>query len=451
MESVTRERAQCASDARPGAPSKGQAQVLDRRVVSNLCSLYASEGLKFLIPVILVPYLTRTLGPGMWGVVAIGSSYGMLLDRIIQYGFALSGTRDVSAHAKDSEALGRIVAGVQGSKLLLVAAAAVITVGARYLVPTFRAYPSMAWGGLFFGVANGVSFYWYFQGSERLALCALLDTIGRLTGLVLIFVFVRGPEDGGAVLFCRAAALGVADLGSLVLMYRHVPFRLPRASSVAQAFRDGFACFLTRFTGGFASSANVFLLGFLAEPAVVGLYAVAEKIAIAAIQGASVLNQVLFPRVMRAAHEGFEAYCAYWRKAAILILGMGSVASATVFFAAPFVVPILFKETIREAVVLTQVLAVAPLFAATANLLTLLGLIAFRRDRDFFIVILTAAVSNLVLLFTLVPLWGAYGMAITFALISFLQAVMAYGFLVRRGLNPLRRVRHTGAPSARQP
>src|SRR5690606_7080343 len=89
-------------------------------IVQNALALYAAQFAGYLLPLATVPYLARVLGPGSLGLVAFAQALGAYVALVVEYGFHLSGTREVVRHRSNPDRLAEILAGVTGARLLLV-------------------------------------------------------------------------------------------------------------------------------------------------------------------------------------------------------------------------------------------------------------------------------------------------------------------------------------------
>lgn len=72
--------------------------VLSSPLGRNIFYLYLAQGTNYLFPLLLLPYLSRTLKPEEFGVFAAGQAFGVALLFLLEYGFSLSGTREVAKH-----------------------------------------------------------------------------------------------------------------------------------------------------------------------------------------------------------------------------------------------------------------------------------------------------------------------------------------------------------------
>jgi PST family polysaccharide transporter len=107
---------------RPPLPS------LTGRFARQVGALYLLQIANYIIPLVLLPYLTRVLEPERFGLVSFAQGLMFLFALLVNYGFSLSGTRAVALARADPERFSRVAADIWGAKLALLAAALVVLV-----------------------------------------------------------------------------------------------------------------------------------------------------------------------------------------------------------------------------------------------------------------------------------------------------------------------------------
>src|SRR5918992_2734801 len=91
-------------------------------VTVNAAALYAGQFAIAVLPLVVLPYLARVLGPAQLGVVVFVQYFSFLVGALLEYGFGLSATREVARTRADPDAMAATVAGVVGAKALLILA-----------------------------------------------------------------------------------------------------------------------------------------------------------------------------------------------------------------------------------------------------------------------------------------------------------------------------------------
>src|SRR3989338_2604121 len=65
-------------------------------VLANFISLTTLQGINYVLPVIVLPYLIRVIGPEKFGLVAFSQAFVQYFMIFTDYGFSLSATREIS-------------------------------------------------------------------------------------------------------------------------------------------------------------------------------------------------------------------------------------------------------------------------------------------------------------------------------------------------------------------
>ncbi len=290
-------------------PAAGKAPrlagLLGHRVTRNALALGSVQVANYLVPLLLLPFLTRQLGMATFGTVAVVLAAIQMAFVVTDYGFSLSATLEVSRHRDDRDRVNRTIGAVFVAKGLLIGAL-VAALGLTLLVHeplwAYRAYGGAA---LLCVIAQAFQPAWLFQGIERMRALAACLVVGKCLYAGLVLLLVRTPEDGPGVVFCWGVAQGTATLLSLWLMSRQ-GYRgaRPSARAVADTLRAGAGFFLSRLAVALYTSANSLFLGFQG-PLGVALYAVCEQVYKAGQSVTAPLTAALFPYMARRRDWGF--------------------------------------------------------------------------------------------------------------------------------------------------
>lgn len=415
---------------------------LDRRLASNVASLYGVQFANYILPLITIPYLTRVLGPAMWGLVAFAQAFGAYVAVAIGYGFDLSASREV-AKKRDSETdLANLLAGVMGAKLLLAAAAVALALLIEPWVPLFHQHPVFLWAAVFWGVSQAFSVGWYYQGVERMRLVSVLAVVGRAGATAGIFIIVRHPNDGWKVLALQGAGMLLSAIITAAIVYREVPVKLPTWSLVWQSLRMGWSMFVYRGSTSLYGAGNSFILGLFAPPEAVGFYAGAEKIARAMIGLLWPVHYSLYPRLSRLIKKDRPAANRLARLSMLVLSSMGAALSLAAFFGAPWLVRIILGVNFAPSVTVLRILAPLPFLVAGSIVLGVLWMLPLGLDRQFNKVVIAGGALNLGLAVILAPRFAQLGVASASVITEAALTLTLYVVLNRQALNPMASIRN---------
>jgi PST family polysaccharide transporter len=405
---------------------------------STLASLYVLYAVNYLCPLVLISYLARTLGPHAWGQYVFAEACSRVVQVLVEYGFHLSGTREIASHRSSREDRARIVSGVIGSQVILAAGAVAVLGILGTCSPPFRSSAHLLPGGLLFAVCVAMSPIWYFQGVERLGAMVGIDLGTKLAGLCAVLYLIREPADSWKVLMIQ----GMFALLSLVigygLVFRDVPPLMPQAKGIKECLRSGRILFLSKAGVLLYTVANPVIASFSVGPRQVGYFAAADRICRAAVNSLHPMNQAFYPRIvqMNEINRGLAARFAC--KAGAAMLAYNSMTSLILFFGAEPLVRILVGGQYAASAGLLRILALIPIANAVSNLLGLQWMIALRMDRAYFGVVAGAGITNLGLMPLLAGAYGLQGMSLAVVTAELAAAAAIYAILALRGADPLR-------------
>lgn len=161
----------------------------------NVVWQYALQILKYVFPLILVPYLTRTLGTGGYAVYAYVLSFMGVMQTIAEFGFGLSGTKKVVELRGDTKALSRLVGAIEVARLMLL----VVLFAATMVISQF--IPIMATNLLYVAWAflatagKAILPDFLFQGYERMGPLTTRYFASKGVQVVLTLLLVHAPGD----------------------------------------------------------------------------------------------------------------------------------------------------------------------------------------------------------------------------------------------------------------
>lgn len=407
-------------------------------LVHNALSLYGVQIANYILPLALIPYLARVLGASGWGLVAFGQGFGTYLFVLVEYGFFLSANRDVARCRDDRDKLAEILAGVLGAKALLGVGCLLAALLAYLWIPIFRENPVLWAAAVFWGLSQGFSMNWLFQGLERMRLVAAVEIPTRVLATLGIFLLVHRPENGWLVLILQGSGFALSALIGLVLAYRQLPFRLPTWASSREALRAGKDMFMLKGSLSFYTTGNAFLLGLFVSPQSVGYFTAAERISRASLRLLSPITQTLYPRVSYLIHHAWTKALRLARLGVFLVGASGLALALLIFIAAPWLIRIITGPGFDPAIQLLRILALLPVLIALSHAFGEQWMIPLGMESSVTPIVLLAGVVNLGLAVILVPRYADLGMACTAVAAEAVVASGLYMTLCLRRLDPLR-------------
>jgi polysaccharide transporter, PST family len=379
-----------------------------------LWNLFGCCGIQFagsVLPLLTVPYLARVLGPSDWGLALFFQALGLWLSVVIEYGFNLSGAREVAAARSAGRPLAGIVAAVMGAKLLLAAGCLSVAGLLALWLPLAGNHPEFLGWTLGYTLALGFSPFWYFQGVERVAGVAVIDLTARACAAAGTFVWVCGPGDGAKWMALQSLAAAGGTGIALAWMFHQAGCSRLQFHTARAALRDGLQMTFFRASTALCGSVNILVLGWLGLPATAGLFGGADKLARAESALLAPLSQVVYPRVSALLTRNSSAAKRLAARATTLAAGLAVCGAIAAFLFAPDVIRIALGPKFGAATTPFRVLQLCVPLAVLRNAVGMNWLLPMRRERSVGLFVLAGLATNLLMAAALGHSDGATGIA----------------------------------------
>jgi polysaccharide transporter, PST family len=388
---------------------------LAKPLVANSLALYAVQGLNYLMPLLLLPFLLRALSPEGYGQIMLAQAlmgYALIL---IEFGFNFTAARDISIARHDAARVAEIFWTTTVAKMSLLVVSGVVVGAIVTLTPRFRhEWSVFAASGLL--LLGNVTFpQWYFQGLERLRAVALIQTAAKcvVTLSAILLVHSRADVFLAALILAAPQVIGAA----LTFIFR-IPlwprtFYRPTRADVLRSLRESRHLFTSNIATTLYLNTNTFVLGIVIGDRAVASYSVSNRI-VAAVQGlATPVTQSAFPRLSHLfAHHPPQAWQLLRRVSFFLLPGM-LIACLGVAALAPTIVTALAGHDYAEAIPVLRIMAAVPLLVTVAVILAQLVMVNIGLQRELSLIYLGVGVLNLALLLPLLREFAAAGAAIS--------------------------------------
>jgi polysaccharide transporter, PST family len=409
--------------------------------------LLAAAGL--LIPLVTIPYLARVLGPEAWGRVLGAQGVAMLLVAIVDFGFSMSGTRQVAQAVADGQGLKEIVSDVVSAKIVCTLLAGVVWFFFLQLMPLFRGHRLILVIALVWGLAGGLNFGWYFQGTGRAVLFFAIESLARLLGVGATFLLVHRPDDECLALAANAIVVCLALLFTVPIAVIETGYPRMTLRGAFASLRGGGHLAMYVLVGSIYNSFNRVVLGFLAGPTTVAIYGNAERVTDILNRGCDPASQVIYPIMCReVVISPVQARRALWRAVAFLGAAMGSGVAVTMI-GAPLIITLLCGSRYDQSAVVLRLLLILPLLKAASMTLNTFWALPLGFDRHLAPSVLLAAGVTVGAAIILVPPFGALGMAAAAVLSDTTFLLASAAFLVWRRCFPFLPLTHRLASGKR--
>ena len=271
-------------------------------LLKNTIMLYILQFSTYLLAFIVVPYETRVLGPTIYGKLGVATAIMVYFQLVIDFGFILSATEDVSRNREDNGYLRGVFTSVTIAKLFLAAGSLIVLMILCRTVSSWR--EDTLFFSLFFAATaiNSMMPDYLYRGLEDMTAITVRTVLIKLFFTCMIFVLLKTPEQ-----LCVIPALNiVGNFAALIGVYLHlnrkydIRFSKPDMAGVGDAIKRSSKFFYSRIATTAYTAANTIIIDLLTKGGVsVGYYTSADKLITTGKSAMSPISDSLYPYMVK--------------------------------------------------------------------------------------------------------------------------------------------------------
>jgi polysaccharide transporter, PST family len=404
-----------------------------RRLIVNFFYLVFLQGINYLLPLLTLPYLLRVVGAEYYGAIAFASSIVIYFTLIIDWGFNLTGTQQISVNRHNNEKVSQIFSSIIIIKLTLSLLCFLLLIVLNLVFETVRNNAHIIY--LTFPIIIGQALFpiWFFQGVEQMKYITALNILAKVLFTLAIFVFVRSKQDYFLVPVFNSLGWILSGVIAQYIVIVRLKVKLQRQSyrTLIAQMKDSVHVFLSNMSISLYTNSTVFILGIFKNITTVGYYSSAENV-IKAINGMYVpVSQTLYPFISKKAHESENQASTVIKKIALAVGAVMLFASVMLFAFSGIVVQLLFGHQLQQVETVIRILSIVPFFIAISNIFAVLGLYNLNKKKVVSRFILFFGLFHLLHLSIMVRYFNHVGAAISVAFTELMIATAAVYFFNR--------------------
>lgn len=384
----------------------------NKKIVKNYIYNSLYQILVLIAPLITTPYVSRILGATGIGIYSYAQSIATYFVLVGVVGTTLYGQREIAYVQDNPKKRTEVFWEITIFRFIAVTACTAI----YYLIFGLQGQYVVVYQILTLEVfATAFDISWFFMGMENFKLTVIRNTIIKLCGIILIFVFVKTPEDIPVYTACLTLPVFI---GNISLWFSLKKYLVKLNSSVFRGISKHIKPILILFLPQVASEVYLVLdktmIGLLGSDIdQVGYYTQAQKIIKIVLMVVTSLGTVMLPAMSAAFAQGKKADIIKSIKLAFRFVFM--LAFALLFgicAVAERFVPIFFGKGYDLVIPLMMVISPILVIIGISNVIGKQFLLPTKQQGAYTKSIVAGAITNFLLNLILIPRFDAIGASI---------------------------------------
>lgn len=327
----------------------------NKTVLANVSYLSILQIFTILFPLLTYPYLLRVIGLDLYGVIVFAQTIITYVSLVINFGFNMSGAKNVAICKENKELLSRIVSSTYLCKLILWSICVVVYFSIISIVPFFKEH-YWVYSLSFLLTFNELLLpIWFFQGIENMKYITIVNMLARLLFVIAIFLFIHEQEDYLLVPLLNGLGAVVAGILSLYIVLGRERVRLSviPIRELRSAYKESFPLFVSTLSTQIYVNVNKLVIGSFLGMSEVSIYDLGEKVLNLMKLPISMVSQAVFPKISR------EKNIHFVNKIMFLLAGAVFIGYMFVFIASRQIVYLFTGAYVNDAIVVIRILGVS--------------------------------------------------------------------------------------------
>ncbi|WP_413525671.1 oligosaccharide flippase family protein [Photobacterium phosphoreum] len=402
---------------------------------NNMFSVIIMQGGNYIIPLIILPHLTRVLGVSSYGIFGVVFAVSQYLILFTDFGFNLTSTKRIVEAQGNKKEVSKIFFETIYCKLILSLISLLFIVIYGFFTKDNVLYLALlvSWIQVLGTVLLPI---WYFQGIEKMSFLTIATISSKFLLLPFFLFFVKSSDDLNLAILFQSVSMLVAGLISLALIVKNkkVEFVPVNLKSMLNTYIDSYQIYIASLAISLYTVSNPIIINIFSTHDQVGLYAGADRIKAAILGLILVLSSVLYPRVNVLFTESREKGFSFVRKIFIFQGGTTIFLSIFVFLFSGYLVKLILGEQYIDAIIILKILS--PLIALI-GFSVIIGnyiLLPLGYKKEYVILPVLTAIGHIILASILTIYFGAVGAAISIVGVETVTVVVFVFILYKKNL-----------------
>lgn len=393
-------------------------------IVKQTCSI--------IFPLITIPYATRILGATYYGKVNYAASIISYFSLLAGLGINNYGIRSGSQVRDDPEKFNKFCNEVFSINLISTVFAYVVLFIIANIIPLLRGYRILLLILSMQIIFTTIGTDWINTVFEDYLYISIRYVICTLAALILMYIFVRKPDDYLKYAFTSIASIVFANIANI--QYIRKKFHLHIKFVLQINLRKHIIPILILFCTAVASvvyiNSDITMLGILKDETTVGLYSSSAKLHSFIVQFFSSIEMVFVPRISFAVSHNAQRQADNILNKLLgdLLLLILPVSAGVILLSRPIIV-LLCGKAFETASSSFAILNTALPFSVLSYFFYWVVMVPFQMEGKFLLATILSAITNVVLNFFLIPLWGQNATAITTLISELIMFFLGIYFL----------------------
>jgi PST family polysaccharide transporter len=270
-------------------------------VFRNFIYLFVNQFFNLIIPLLVFPFLVKTLGLELFGLYSITYAGVIFCFMFCDYGFNFSGSKYIAINRFDLQKRDEAFSTIITLKILISILISILWTFFVLYDPRFE--NNTFFGILFIGMilGNAINLQWFFQGIEQLGWYSTINSSIKLLSNISILFIVKSAKEMYLIPLIYSVAFLLTGIMTLFVVRYSVKakFHFLSLKSFQLFLKDGLDYFVTISTTSLVFNGTIIILSFFEKNIlIIGAFSALDRIIKILVSVYVPYSTAIYPRNM---------------------------------------------------------------------------------------------------------------------------------------------------------
>ena len=395
---------------------------MNKKTITDYLYIILSQLSTIIIPILLMPYKARTLGPeniGIYGFVFTAYQY---LAFISALGISWYGRREIASLKGNIEKQTKLLYELVSLRLIVTIIASIVFYLTIGINSKYTLYYLFLIPNILFSIFD---LTWFYQGIEKFKKISIVNTICNIFVAVVILLFIKSPKDLNKYFIITI----IFNILPIILLNIGTNKYLTKIKlkelQIKKHLKSCLIIFIPQIFINLYTMFDKIMVGMFCKIENVGFYDYSEKIIVMSLSLVSAISLIIIPKIsLENKRVNNKQIKNYINKAITFGLLLGIPLTLGIYGVSNNLVNIFFGKDYIKMINLIKILSISIVPIITTSIIGEGYLISTKQEKKFTIIIFIGAVTNIILNYILLQRIDVFGAAIATIITEILVLVI---------------------------
>lgn len=397
-------------------------------LIKNASYLSIMQASNYIIPLLTIPYLLRVLGIENYAKVLLAQTLVMILSTLTDYGYTITGIRDIALHKNNKKELSYYYSKVTNVKIFLVITSIIVAFLFSILYQKLNSELLLVLLSLTFLISHTFTPSWYFIAIGKISQLTIISFISKAIYIIMVFSFISSPEHYIYVnLFMGIGGfVGVLISIYIINIKDQITYYFTSFKIASIELKENFSLFFSNISSIIYQNSSLLVLGMHGSQTHIGNYGSVEKIINAEKQLINVYINLIFPKISFLTSISHREIVIFLKRTfSYFYPAMVSVCLVNVLLSSKIIWAAAGNNANNEMVSLLKIMSFLPLLVSLGTPFHQ-NLLAYNKKKDVSILLIFSSIVGFALILFLSKIYLAKGTVIA---IYITECLIILGFI----------------------